>query len=261
MNTLFLRSIQSEWMKTKGSAAFWLVLAGGFFMPAILLVAYLVYIEKLSKVYSEPQFWENWLINSWQSMAALLLPMGIVLATSLMAQLEYRNNTWKQLHTTPQSFRVVFFAKLTVILLMMVQLFVLFNIGVYFSGAIPTWVYKSVSYPEQAFPWYSFFSINGSFFIMALPVVALQYLLSTHFKNFMVSLGVGLALVVGSLVALSWKYFYLVPYTYCAVRHAQLEGNANPDNIPIDIHYLALLYFTGFIFAAYLLYIHKKEKG
>ena len=261
MNATLFYSIQSEWMKTKRSAAFWLVLIGGFFMPAILTLVHLVYIKRLGKIYETTPFWEKWLINAWESMSILLVPMGIVLATSLIAQLEYKNNAWKQVHTTPQSLTIVFFAKYTVVLLLMLQLFVLFGCGMYLAGAIPAWYYGHIQYPSEVFPWGKFIQINASFYVMALPIVALQYLLSIQFKNFIVSLGAGVALVVGAIIALSWRYVYLIPYTYGAIHFMQLQGKMRfKSNIP-DIHYLALIYFFGFTLLSYILYLTKKEKG
>lgn len=259
MITAFVNSISSEWLKTKRSAAFWLVLVGGFFTPSLTLLGYLFNIERLSKPYFEPLFWENWLIDRWEPMAVIFLPMGIVLATSLINQLEYKNNAWKQVHTTPQSFSLIFVAKLSVVLFLMVQLFVLFNLGMYLSGAIPAWVFESVPYPKEAFPWHRMLSLSLTFFVAALPIVGLQYLLSLLFKNFMVSLGVGIALVIGGMLGMSWKYFYLIAYNYGTIQHGQISGKMQVPQV--NIEYLALGYTAAFILLAYLLYVSKKEKG
>lgn len=261
MNATLFYSIQSEWMKTKRSAAFWLVLLGGFFTPAILCLIYMVYIEKVAPAYAEPKFWIKWYLNGWESMAYLLLPMGIVLATSLIAQLEYKNNAWKQVLTTPQSLSTVFVAKYTVVLFMMFQLFVLFTIGMYFAGAIPAWYYGHVPYPKGPFPWQRIVQMSTSFYITSLPILALQYFLSIYFKNFMVSLGAGILMVTAAITALSWRYVYLVPYSYGGVHFMQLQGRMRFKSNVLDIHYLALIYFAGFTLLAYLLYLTKKEKG
>lgn len=65
-------------------------------------------------------------------MSIVFLPMGIVLATSLFCQLEFKNNAWKQVHTAPIGYSSVYFAKLIVVLAMMAQLFILFNVGIIF---------------------------------------------------------------------------------------------------------------------------------
>jgi len=256
----FINSLQSEWMKTRRTAASWLVLIGAFFIPLIMIVISLVNTDKLPHRYQSPVFWQNHFAASWQIMAFLLLPMGVILATSLITQIEYRNNTWKQLHATPQRLAVIFFAKLTVILLMMVQFFLLFNAGIYLSGIIPLLFSKAALYPPQVFPVAFFLKANLQFFIDCLPIIALQYLVSLLFKNFLVPLGAGIVMLVAATFAIQWKYGYIVPYTYAALNYLQLRsGDAKPV-VPVNIHLLALGYFSLFIIVSFIFYRNKKDK-
>src|SRR5882762_1655331 len=98
----FIHSFQSEWLKTKRSAAAWLTLIGGFFIPVIILTDLLLNYKSLPVAYLAPHFWDRHFSKSWQSMAFFLLPVGVILASSLITQLEFRNNAWKQLLVTPQ---------------------------------------------------------------------------------------------------------------------------------------------------------------
>jgi hypothetical protein len=253
-----INSFQSEWLKTKRSAATWLVLIGGFFIPVILLIAQLINYKDLYAATTAAHFWDRHFSKAWQSMALFLLPMGVILAASLIAQIEYRNNTWKQLHTTPQGLTTIFFAKLTVILVMMIQFFMLFNIGIWLSGIIPSLMVKGVSYPTQPIPFVIFFKWEMKFFIDCLPIIGLQYLLSLQFKNFLVPIAAGLAFFVGSIIAISWKYAFIIPYTYCSLTFMNSQGRFSKS---VSLHVLAVAWFILFIAAAYILYITKKQKG
>jgi len=256
----FIYCFQSEWLKKKHSLASWLVILGAFFIPAILLIAYFFYPDRYLKASTSGHFWISLWDNSWNSMAMFLLPLGVVLLTSLVTQLEYKNNTWKQLHTTPQRFTTIFFAKLAIILVMMLQFFILFNIGIYLSGVIPGLVLRAGTYPKEPIAWFAFLKQNIKYFVDCLPIIALQYLLGLRFKNFMVSLAGGIALWLVSIVVLinSWKYMHVVPYIYSSLNFFRGIGKYNND---VHIHFLALGYFILFIVAGYLLYITKKEKG
>lgn len=256
--TTYFHSVQSEWLKRKRSATAWLTVAGAFFIPAIILAQRLIQYESLQVINSSPNVWEVLYTQCWQYMAIFLLPMGIILASSLIAQLEYKNNGWKQLHTTPQSFTVIFFAKLTVILLMLLQFFILFNIGIYLTGVIPALLFSNVSFPQQAFPLLGFLKGNAKFFISCLPILGLQYLLSIHVKNFIVPIGIGFALLIASIIALSWQYGYLIPYTYCP---SQFLKTNNKMDTSIVTHIWALAYFSFFTAVNYLLYLAQKSKG
>src|SRR5436190_13572996 len=124
MSNNFIHSFQSEWLKKKRSLAYWIVLTGSFFTPLIIIIARLVKHDKLIPIYTDDNFWNLLWKNSWESMAIFLLPLGVILTTSLITQIEYKNNTWKQLHTLPLNLTTIFFAKLSVILIMMLQFFI-----------------------------------------------------------------------------------------------------------------------------------------
>jgi|APTNR8051073442_1049403.scaffolds.fasta_scaffold00694_12 hypothetical protein len=260
MTTSFIHSLQSEWLKTRRSLAAWLVILGGFFIPLIMLTARLLYPDRLPGDSAAPDFWEAFFGKCWQMMALFLLPMGVVLATTLLAQLEFRNNTWKQLHTTPQYLTTIFFSKLAVILLMMLQFLILFNIGIILAGFLPHAIY-GVPFPKEAFPVEFFLLKNTWFFVDCLPIVALQYLISLQFKNFMIPLGAGIGLMVASLIALEWEYGYFIPYTYCPYNFFELRKVAGIGQQGVNFHLWALGYFVLFTVLSYVLYITKKEKG
>ena len=256
----FLQSIQSEWMKTRRSTAAVLVITGALFIPSIIIFMRFVQREKLAAVYQSGSFWHNHFFKNWQVMAFLLLPLGVILCVSLITQLEYRNNTWKQLHTTPQSFTSIFFAKLTVILLMLLQFFVLFNIAIYISAVVPLLFSTKAVYPLQAIPWSDLLLVNVKFFIACLPVLAIQYLLSLRIKNFMLPLGAGIVLLVASTFAIQWEYGYMIPFTYTGYTYI-LNASASPEiKMPVNILLLSVIMFAAFTIIGYWLYSSKKDK-
>ncbi len=258
MTAAFIHSIQSEWLKKRRTAAAWLVVIGGFFIPAIILAGRLYEFDSLAGKHTAAEAWVSVFQTCWRHMAILLLPFGVILATSLITQLEFRNNTWKQVHTAPQRLLHVFFAKLLVILAMLLQFFILFNIGIYLVVALPALVFGAVPYPAAEIPFDMALKWNSQLFLASLPIVGLQYLISLQFRNFMIPIGVGVGLFVASLVALSWKYSYLIPYTYCSIAFL---GNAGQMNRGVNIQYWAVGYFVLFTSLSLMFYLAKKEKG
>jgi hypothetical protein len=254
----FIYSFQSEWLKKKRNLASWLVIIGGFFTPGILLIYNLVYRSKLAAESIASYFWYKFWINAWESMAIFLLPLGVILATSLITQIEFRNNTWKQLHTLPQNMTTIFFAKLAVVIVMTLQFFFLFNIGVYLAGVLPSFLVKGVSYPKASIPYFGFLKDDMFYFIDCLPIIALQYLISLQFKNFLVPIGFGLAFWILSVAVFHWQYGYIIPYTYCGLHFLQKIGKLK---LSMPIHVLAFGWFVLFTIISYILYITKKEKG
>lgn len=258
----FINSFQSEWLKKKRSLASWLVITGAFFTPLIILAARIKNHPALPKSYAADDFWLKAWNQSWESMAVFLLPVGIILATGLIAQIEYKNNTWKQLHATPQRLTTIFFAKFLVILIMLSEVFVLFNVGLYLSAAIPSLIFGDVPYPASPIPFADFGAANVNFFIDCLPIAALQYLLSLQFKNFLVPVGAGFAVWFLGIGLLSWEYSYIFPYNHGTIDFLIGSGQFGNRKIPpVNIEILAVVYFAVFTALSWFLYVTKKEKG
>ncbi len=253
----FIHSFESEWLKRRRSLASWLVVCGAFFTPTLIIAAKVYRHSSLKLAYSSPTYWENQWKISWESMAVFLLPVGTILATSLITQLEYKNNSWKLVHTTPQRFSTIFLAKLSVILVMMLQFLVLFNVGIYISGIIPGLLF-GVPYPKATLPFNYFLIENTRYFLACLPIIALQYLISLRFKNFLVPVGVGFALWILSIGMLPWKFSFIIPYTYTSLNY--LKGNTKISHT-VAMEPWAFGYFVVFIVSAYILYLQQKEKG
>jgi hypothetical protein len=257
----FFHSFQSEWLKTKRSLAFWMVNIGAFFTPTIIIFARLVNNSKVPEIYAANDFWNTLWRNSWESMAIFFLPLGAILSTTLIVQLEYKNNTWKQLHTLPLSYTTIFFSKLAVILVLMLQFFVLFNVGIFLTALIPYLLISDTPFPVQPVPLRLFINENVLFFVSTLPIVALQYLIALQYKNFLVPVGLGFVFWVGALASLSWKFGYFIPYTYPMYNYLKDNVESKAAVPDANIYLLAAGYFVVITAISYFLYLTKKEKG
>ncbi len=248
---IFIHNLQAEWIKTKRSASNWLSIIGGFFIPIIQTIVYFYNGKTLND--TGKYAWQSLYNNSWQNMAIFLLPMGMILAGSLITQIENKNNTWKQVHATPQTFTNIFLSKFTVILLMTLKFFIYFNIGVILSAIIPS-LFLDGSMPNSTFPFWDVLKLNGKIFVACLPILAFQYLLSLRFKNFMIPIGIGFVMLIGTLIGFLWDHIYISPFSYpmFTVMTKKLEFN------PIVY---ALIYFALIMGINYFMYIRKKDKG
>lgn len=255
----FFQVFRSEWLKKKGSIAGWLVFAGAFFVPLVNTLLFIFYPERLLPAHADPsQFWLVLFTRSWNSMVLLFLPLGIVLATSMLCQLEYKNNAWKQVHTAPIRFSEIYFSKLLVILVMLAQLFVLFNVGIYASGVIPSFFHTELIFPDYPIPVMHILTENLNYFFVAVPMILLQYMLSMHFRNFVIPLGVGLVLVVLGITAISWEHNYMIPSLYPFLYH--LTAN-QPGTPPFNVLQWTSVASVLLLAAGFLLYLFKPQKG
>ena len=251
---MLLYSIQSEWLKRKRSLASWLVIIGAIFTPAMITMIRIFRPEKLPEQFSRPDFWIGNFHNGWQSMSMLLLPLGIILAISLITQLEYKNAAWKQLHTTPQSYATIFVTKFIILLVMEVQLFILFNIALVLSALIPAAVLESVHYPTAEFPYMHYLTNSARYFVDFLPVVAIQYMLALQFRNFVAPIGAGIVLMMSGMLLISWEHAYTHPYVYGGADWL----NRFPDK---NLQLWAVGWFVAVMVVSYWLYLRKADKS
>lgn len=261
MNATFVHAFRGEWLKKKRSFVSWLVVSGAFFTPAIVIVARLVRQDGLPRLYADPAFWSTLWKNVWESMALFFLPMCAILIVSLITQIEFRNNAWKQVHALPIGRSTIYFSKYLVVLLMMAGLFVLFNFGIYLSAIVPWLLVGSMPYPHAEVPIGTFLRENGLYFVDCLPIVAAQYAMSMRLRNFMVPIGVGFLTWVGALGALPWKFAYVIPYTYTLLNYLKNDATGKAAIPEVNFHWLAIAWFIVFTVIGYVLFAWRAEKG
>jgi hypothetical protein len=256
----FLHSFRSEWLKTRHTAASWLVIIGGFFMPVIFTLIQIIKPNSFSTLVFGAEFWNVILVRAWEFTSILLMPFGVILATSLIAQIEFKNNAWKQVCTTPQSMTTIFSAKLMVIVMMLAQFFVYFNLGLWLSPYVAAFFNHSLPLPDTILPPMKYAADAWAFFITYLPIVALQYLVSLRFGNFLISIGTGLGLVIMSIFLFKWEYGYTVPYTYNLYHFLIMSGQgAGPKDV--NIYALSFIFFFALSSIALISFIFKKQRG
>lgn len=259
--SLFLRSLAAEWMKTRRSLAAWVVLGGGLFVPALILTARLFKRAGLEITYAAPEFWIAHWTQTFESIAILVLPLFVVVASALILHLETSNNAWKQLHASPQPLAVVFFAKLCVMLGLLVQFFVVVNTAMVLGALIPAWLLPSVSRPDAALPVRLYLERSVMLFADTLPIVALQYGIGLRFRNVLAPIGAGIAIWIVSVGMLSWQHAYLLPYDHAALHFFRLAKPALDHARGVNLPLLALAVFVGVTLIDLLLYLRSRERG
>lgn len=258
---MFIYTFQSEWLKRKRSLASRMIITGAFFTPVVIIVARLMRKDYLTVVYADPAFWKHLWSSAWESMAVFLLPLGAVLLTSLLTQLEFKNNTWKQVHTLPLRLSTIYFTKLSVILVMLLQFILLFTVGVLISGYLPA-LLTGTKIQALSFSLIGqFLNEDLSYFICLLPIVVSQYTISLFYKNFLVPVGIGFIGWVSALSMLSWRYALIFPYTYVIQRYLHSTGKGGLTVSVTGLTYISLAWFILITVTGYLLYQLKKEKG
>ncbi len=256
-----LTSTQGELIKTKRSAAFWVGLIGAAVIPMLFMIVYLVKPTEAAGGPGNP--WNRHMFACWQSFASFMGPMFVILICSQIPQIEYKNNAWKQVFASPQSIGNIYFSKLMAILLMIFFMLVSFNIFVILAGVIPSLFHKQLHYLEYQIHFKELLRLNIKTGISLLGIIAIQYWLSLRFKNFIVPIGIGLALLIVStiLAQFQWEHIFKVPYSYPLLTLIGLNGRFPKTGFLFRHEMNSIGYFIAFAVIGFLDLKWRKERG
>ncbi|OJV22555.1 MAG: hypothetical protein BGO21_05200 [Dyadobacter sp. 50-39] len=215
MKSRFLSNTLAEFIKTKRSFALWLTLLAAAFIPAINAVILLERPEMLLAKFEQTP-WLTFLRFNWKNVAAVILPMYIILITNLVVQIEFRNNTWKQVYASPRSFADIFFSKLLVVQALVPFYILCFDVFVIISGLLVHWINPAYHLTAAGIDWENLMLISSRIYLGCLAVSIIQYWLSLRFRNFVVPLGLGLGLWISGIILMDWDKSIYYPYVYSA---------------------------------------------
>lgn len=252
----FVINTRVELWKCRKSAAYWISIIGSAFIPLVLLISYLarpdIFIKELG-----PNPWKAHMMAALQPAAAFLLPMYTILVTSLVVQIEYRNNTWKQVYASPRSFADIYFSKFLVVHLLIISCFLLFNMFLVLSGYIANIFRPGYSFFASAVPWDTLFLITAKLYISLLAVTAIQYCISLRLRNNIAPVGIGLALLITGIMAMQWDKIIYYPYAYTAVTFFK-DGASKPMGVQ---GMYSMIWMAAILALSFWDTIHRREKG
>ncbi len=192
---------------------YWLTLLAALFIP---LINFVILLERpdimVSKFQANP--WVTFFRFNWKNVASIILPMYIILITNLIVQIEYRNNTWKQVYTTPRMFADIFFSKLVVIHAVLPAFIIFFNVFIILSGLLTNQFNKDYHLVINTIQWRILLIMSVRIYISLFTMVIIQYWLSLRFRNFVIPLGIGLALWITGIILIEWDKIIYYPYAY-----------------------------------------------
>lgn len=254
----FLRSVRVELIKTRRSAAFWICFLGGGFIPFVFFLQYMIKPDaNAKKLAGDP--WVIHIGQLWQTFSVFLLPMFIILTCSLIVQLEYKNNTWKQVFSSPRTYTDIYFSKLAAIFGLIILLFLVFNILSIVAAIVPDLVYnKKLGFINKRFSWLRFLNLNIRLFIACWGIIAIQYWISLRFKNLVVPIGIGLACLIITLIAMGWEHIFKVPYAFPFLTFQYAKST---NGFLQNHEWNAIGYCLTFILIGLYDLIFRKEKG
>jgi hypothetical protein len=211
-------SLRSEVLKTKRTASFYFTLIGAAAVPVIFFLNLLMDESDMDSTRKDPF---NGIFKLLAEMNGLaFFPWFIILICTLMPQIEYRNNTWKQVLASPQAKLNVFMAKFLNIQLLMLLFMISSHLFMFVAVVLANMIKPGLGILSHSLDGQKVVVNAVNTYVVMLAFCALQFWLGLRFKNFIVPIAVGLALwLTGTLLVFYFdsstaKYF---PYSFQAI--------------------------------------------
>lgn len=251
----FLTSLRSEILKTKRTAAFYFTLVGAAIVPGIYLLN--VILDEISDSKKDPLNSIFKLANEMNAIA--FFPWFVILICTLLPQIEYKNNTWKQVFASPQTKGAVFMAKyvsihLLLLLYMVAHLFFMFIVSVICHFVMP-----ELDLLNQPFDVHRLIVNVTNLYLTVLAIGTIQFWLGLRFRNFIVPVAVGFALwFAGMMLVFEYQSVNAKYFPYSFQIHSLLPKLKPRLN---QVEWTSLAYSVIFMILGFIDFSRRKMKA
>lgn len=210
-----LMSLQSELLKNKRTATVYLCILASACIPLLLLL----------EQYSGDDPREELILNPWvqhfdqgsKMLNLMILPMYIVLVCTLLPQVEYRNNTWKQVLSAPQTLGNILAAKFLavqvfIIAFLIAYILMMFSLAIAFNLMDP-----KLAFLAYGVEWQKLLLLTFLTYLSVMAISAVQFWIGLRSKSFIVPIAVGFCLVMAAgilILEYRWEHAEIYPFAY-----------------------------------------------
>ncbi len=211
MNLLI--TLRSEMLKTKRTASFYFTLVGAAVVPVVFFLN--VMMDGIEDTRRDPL---NQIFKLQAEMNGLaFFPWFIILIATLLPQIEFRNNTWKQVLASPQTKAALFLAKFLNIHLLMLLFLVSTHLFMFIAIGLANIIDPTIGLFKNPLDWQKVFINAGNAYVTMLALCSIQFWAGLRFKNFIVPIAGGLALwLMGTIMAFEFhsSMIYYFPHSF-----------------------------------------------
>lgn len=243
-----LVSLRSELLKTIRTASFYLTLIGAAAGPVIYLLNVLVDEDEIDASKKDPL---NALFKMLSEMnGTALFPLFVILICTLLPQIEYRNNTWKQVFASPQTKANVYLAKFMNVHLLMLVFLIATHLFMFLTIVGINFIKPTLNLFKHPLNGNVVLVNAANAYILLLAVCAIQFWMGLRFRNFIVPIGIGLALwLSGTIMAVQYKsnLVYYFPYSFHAFPVSTKLKSSLTQIAWTSLVYALLFLIVGFL--------------
>ena len=250
-----MKSLRSEMVKTRKTTSYYGCLVAAALLPLVQLADYCTDDNMISKLQGDP--WNLYYLESYQEFSLFLLPMFLILVSTFVPQIEYRNNAWRQVLTAPQQLSGIFLSKFLVIHLLILLCVVGYQLFMAATAIILQWIRPDTGFFDQAFPFKEWLVAASRTYISVLAFSAAQFWLAMRFRNFLVPIGAGFCLWLAAVMLVFELHSPLAiwfPFSYPIL-------NVQPDYayMAVQLQWFSFGFAILFLIPAFINFRRKKH--
>lgn len=241
MNLLI--SLRSEILKIKRTASTYICILIAAIVP---LISFLEATDNSDADHLKALNWH--LEQAQQIVNFIFLPLYIILVSTLLLQIEFRNNTWKQVLASPQKLINVFLAKFITLQILILFFFISYIIWLTVE-ALGVKILDPKVYANGV-DWGRVLFLNWRTYLAVMGISAIQFCLSLRFKNFIASLAIGLCLWFMAplmIFQFNWSIYDKYPYSFPILSVVKKYQNNVATYQWLSVGYAVLFLATGFL--------------
>ncbi|WP_084708460.1 ABC transporter permease [Hymenobacter norwichensis] len=252
--TQLRRTLAADALKLRRTAALRLTLVSGALPVLLTFCIYFFKGDIILKAGGTP--WPRFISTAWQTAGTLLLPLFVVLLTSLVVHIETKATAWKHLYAQPVGRGAVFASKLLVILVLNAVALLLFAGLMLSAGALLGVLKPKLGFQTYAIPFEVVCWMLLRTYVATLGLLAVQYIVSLYWRSFVVPVGVGMGAVVATIALLQWEHADKIPYAAplgTAMSMKMTKAGLEVAHELAKHEWYSLGWFAGVLVVGYLL--------
>lgn len=252
-----IQALKAERIKSRHTKSRWMLFAFAASMPVLYIIISLVEnIGWSNNSTSPPQNYFDQIENISTAFAMLIYPMSMVIITAQVAAVEHKNNTWQLIETQAIHKWAIYLAKWFKVMLQLAWVVLLFYGISYllFTG----WYYLKFSNSTNYYLQFDVGAVASricNMYCSGLAYLALFFVLHINMKKTNLITSLGLAMVIGFLMAKGFDYSFphWFPLFFIDIAAGKLSeiGNFITYFSKYSIIESVLILVVGYFFYAY----------
>ncbi|MFC9711390.1 ABC transporter permease [Paenibacillus sp. NPDC056933] len=201
------RALSSDWLKIRGKGIWFLVFLAPIGLTAMQALNFGLRLDYLKQQYGD-NLWGG-LLNNVIVFVPLALMLGATILSSMIANVEHEQGSWKQLLALPIPRTAVYLAKFMLACILLIVSSLLLTVGMVGLGLV-------LGFDASEIPWTDTIRVGLLPLAGALPVLSLELWLTMVTKNQALPVTLGIILAVMGMFALSISPYFPLAWAQMA---------------------------------------------